>query len=176
MLEISNTIILMIDMQEKLVSATSAEFEVKQAEKILKASEILDIPVLVSEQYPKGLGQTVPSLRSEKQHYIEKTAFSIFNESGFAEIIKGYNRKQIVLFGIETHICVYQTAMDLVKNGYEVILVKDACKSRKEFEYETGIELMRQNGVKISSVEIVLFELLKTSKHTNFKEIQQLIK
>ena len=96
--------------------------------------------------------------------------------TGFDEIIKGYNRKQIVLFGIETHICVYQTAMDLVKNGYEVILVKDACKSRKEFEYETGIELMRQNGVKISSVEIVLFELLKTSKHTNFKEIQQLIK
>ena len=80
------------------------------------------------------------------------------------------------MFGIETHICVYQTAMDLLENGFEVILVKDACKSRKNDEYNTGIDLMRQNGVQISCVEIVLFELLKSSKHPNFKEVQQLIK
>lgn len=166
----------MIDMQERLVAGTSAEKEVTQAEKIIKAAEILDIPVIVSEQYPKGLGQTIANLKNEKQKYVEKTSFSLLKEEGFIDILKSYNKKQIVLFGIETHICVYQTAMDLLENGFEVILVKDACKSRKNDEYNTGIDLMRQNGVQISCVEIVLFELLKSSKHPNFKEVQQLIK
>ena len=166
----------MIDMQERLVAGTSAEKEVTQAEKVIKAAEILDIPVIVSEQYPKGLGQTIANLKNEKQKYIEKTSFSLLKEEDFIDVLKSYNKKRIVLFGIETHICVYQTAMDLLHNGFEVILVKDACRSRKEFEYNTGIDLMRQNGVQISSVEIVLFELLKSSKHPNFKEIQQLIK
>lgn len=166
----------MIDMQERLVAGTSAEKEVTQAEKVIKAAEILDIPVIVSEQYPKGLGQTIANLKNEKQKYIEKTSFSLPKEEGFIDILKSYNKKQIVLFGIETHICVYQTAMDLLENGFEVILVKDACKSRKNDEYNTGIDLMRQNGVQISCVEIVLFELLKSSKHPNFKEVQQLIK
>ncbi len=176
MLNDKDTLVLMIDMQEKLVVGTCADNEVKQAEKIIKTAEILDIPVVVSEQYPKGLGQTIPSLKNEKQTFVEKTAFSLLKEDGFLDVLKSYNKKQIVLFGIETHICVYQTAMDLLQNGFEVILVKDACKSRKDFEYNTGIDLMRQNGVQISSVEIVLFELLKSSKHPSFKEIQQLIK
>ena len=176
MLKIDETLILMIDMQERLVAGTNAEKEVTQAEKIIKAAEILDIPVIVSEQYPKGLGQTIANLKNEKQKYVEKTSFSLLKEEGFIDILKSYNKKQIVLFGIETHICVYQTAMDLLENGFEVILVKDACKSRKNDEYNTGIDLMRQNGVQISCVEIVLFELLKSSKHPNFKEVQQLIK
>ena len=164
MLKSSDALIIMIDMQEKLVSATNAENEVKQAEKIIKAAEILDIPVLVSEQYPKG------------QKYVEKTSFSLAKKETAVNMVKLFHKKQIVLFGIETHICVYQTAMDLIKRGYEVYLIKDACKSRKEYEYNTGIDLMRQNGVKISCVEIALFEFLESSKHTHFKEVQQLIK
>lgn len=176
MLKSSDALIIMIDMQEKLVKATNAENEVKQAEKIIKAAEILDIPVLVSEQYPKGLGQTVEVLKNDKQKYVEKTSFSLLKEETAVDMIKLFHKKQIVLFGIETHICVYQTAMDLIKKGYEVYLIKDACKSRKEYEYNTGIDLMRQNGVKISCVEIALFEFLESSKHPNFKEVQQLIK
>lgn len=176
MLKSSDALIIMIDMQEKLVKATNAENEVKQAEKIIKAAEILDIPVLVSEQYPKGLGQTVGVLKNDKQKYVEKTSFSLLKEETAVDMIKLFHKKQIVLFGIETHICVYQTAMDLIKRGYEVYLIKDACKSRKEYEYNTGIDLMRQNGVKISCVEIALFEFLESSKHPNFKEVQQLIK
>lgn len=176
MLKSSDALIIMIDMQEKLVKATNAENEVKQAEKIIKAAEILDIPVLVSEQYPKGLGQTVDVLKNDKQKYVEKTSFSLLKEETAVDMIKLFHKKQIVLFGIETHICVYQTAMDLIKKGYEVYLIKDACKSRKEYEYNTGIDLMRQNGVKISCVEIALFEFLESSKHPNFKEVQQLIK
>lgn len=176
MLKASNALIIMIDMQEKLVNATNAENEVKQAEKIIKSAEILNIPVLVSEQYPKGLGQTLVELKNDKQKYIEKTAFSLLKEDDALDMIRLFHKKQIVLFGIETHICVYQTAMDLIKKGYEVYLIKDACKSRKEYDYNAGIDLMRQNGIKISCVEIALFELLESSKNPHFKEVQQLIK
>lgn len=176
MLKASDALVIMIDMQEKLVNATNAENEVKQAEKIIKASEILNIPVLVSEQYPKGLGQTLPELKNDKEKYIEKTSFSLLKEDSALDMIRLFHKKQIILFGIETHICVYQTAMDLMKKGYEVYLIKDACKSRKEYEYNAGIDLMRQNGIKISCVEIALFELLESSKHPHFKEVQQLIK
>lgn len=176
MLKASDALIIMIDMQEKLVNATNAENEVKQAEKIIKSAEILNIPVLVSEQYPKGLGQTLVELKNDKQKYIEKTAFSLLKEDDALDMIRLFHKKQIVLFGIETHICVYQTAMDLIKKGYEVYLIKDACKSRKEYDYNAGIDLMRQNGIKISCVEIALFELLESSKNPHFKEVQQLIK
>lgn len=176
MLKSSDTLVLMIDVQEKLVNATHAENEVKQAEKIIKTAEILGIPTLVSEQYPKGLGQTMPSLKNGTQKYIEKTAFSLLKEPNALETIKSFGKKQVILFGIEAHICVYQTAMELLENGYEVYLVKDASKSRKDYEFNAGIELMRQNGVKISCVEIVLFELLESSKNPHFKEVQQLIK
>lgn len=176
MLKASDALVVMIDMQEKLVNATNAENEVKQAEKIIKTAEILNIPVLVSEQYPKGLGQTLPELKNDKQKYIEKTSFSLLKQEDALDMVRLFHKKQIILFGIETHICVYQTAMDLMKKGYEVYLIKDACKSRKEYEYNAGIDLMRQNGIKISCVEIALFELLESSKHPHFKEVQQLIK
>lgn len=176
MLEIENCIVLMIDMQEKLVKATCAEQEVLQAEKLIKTAEILNIPTFVSEQYPKGLGNTLECLKNDKQKYFEKTSFSILKDANFAETLKSCKKTQIVLFGIEAHICVYQTAMDLLKEGFEVYLVRDASKSRHEAEFSTGIELMRQEGVKITCLEIVLFELLKTSKNPHFKEIQNLIK
>ena len=176
MIKPENCIVLMIDMQEKLVKATNADNEVKQAEKLIKTAEILDIPTLVSEQYPKGLGYTVDCLKNNKQKYFEKTHFSVLKEDDFSEILKNYDKKQIILFGIEAHICVYQTAMDLLERGYEVYFVKDLSKSRSEYEFNTGTELMKQEGVKITCLEIVLFELLKSSKNPHFKEIQNLIK
>lgn len=165
----------MIDMQEKLVKATNAEKEVLQAEKLIKTAEILDIPTIVSEQYPKGLGNTLDCLKNDAQKYIEKTSFSLLKEENVLETLKSYNKTQIILFGIELHICVYQTAMDLIQNGYEVYLVKDVSKSRHEYEFNTGIELMRQEGVKVTCLEIVLFELLQSSKNLHFKEVQNLM-
>jgi len=82
----------------------------------------------------------------------------------------------VIIFGIETHICVYQTVLDLLKNGHNVFVVKDCCASRSELNYETSLELMKQQGAKITTLEIVLFEFLKSSKHPNFKEVQALIK
>jgi hypothetical protein len=136
----------------------------KKSEILAKTSNILNIKTVVTEQYPKGLGSTIDNVKNnlpETTKYFEKTSFNALCTDGILEELDKY--KNIFVFGIETHICVYQTAMDLINNGYEVILVKDACKSRKDYEHNTGIDLMRQNGIKISCVEIVLFEFLKTN-------------
>ena len=133
----------------------------------------------MTEQYPKGLGSTVPQLKAalpECSEILEKTSFNALLEEGMPDRIAKYNRKQIVLFGIETHICVHQTAAALLEAGYDVYIIKDACASRNKYEFKQGIEIMQQNGAKISCVEIVLFEWLKGAKHPKFKEVQALIK
>ena len=106
----------------------------------------------------------------------EKTAFNALETEGVLDKIKSYGKKQIVICGIETHICVHQTAAALLREGFEVYVVKDACASRNKYEFKQGIELMAQNGAKVSCGEIVLFEWLKTAKNPHFKEIQALIK
>lgn len=179
MLNTENSIVLMIDVQEKLVKATGAESEVKNAEKMISAAKILGIPILVSEQYPKGLGTTVTEVSekfTKETKVIEKSAFSLLKEENVLETIKSFDKSQVILFGIETHICVLQTALELIENGYKVYLIKNASKSRQEFEHLAGIDVMRSNGVNIVTLEIALFELLKTSKNPSFKEIQALIK
>lgn len=176
MINKDNVLVLMIDMQEKLVNATNALKEAEVAEKFIKACDILNIPIITSEQYPKGLGHTLDKLQTQNSEVIEKTSFSVLKEKNAKNIIEKYNKKQIVLFGIETHICVYQTALDLLEQGYEVYLLKDASKSRAENNFSTSIDLMHQQGIKITCLEIVLFELLESAKNPNFKEIQALIK
>lgn len=180
MLDIENSALVIIDIQEKLVMASKYGNDVsKNASKIAKAADILTIPTIVTEQYPVGLGETVPELKlalAKERFTCEKTSFSAMMEPEFAEKIHSLGKKQIVLCGIEIHICVLQTAADLIKDGFEVYVVKDACASRNKKEYKTGLELLKQYGAKIACTEIVLFEWLKTSKHPNFKEIQTLIK
>ncbi len=179
MLTATNSMVLMIDIQEKLVKATNAETEAENARKMTEAANILGLPVLVSEQYPKGLGSTVSSISekfSANTKIIEKSAFSLLKEENALETVKSYGKNQIILFGIETHICVLQTAIELIKNGFEVYLIKNASKSRQEFEHLAGIDTMKENGAKIVTLEIALFELLETSKHPQFKQIQALIK
>lgn len=179
MLNTTNSLVLMIDVQEKLVKATGADVEAQNAAKMLAAANILGLPVLVSEQYPKGLGSTVASVSenfSENTKVIEKSAFSILKEENALETIKSYGKNQVILFGIETHICVLQTALELVKNGFEVYLIKNASKSRQEFEHLSGIDVMKSANVNVVTLEIALFELLETSKNPSFKQVQALIK
>lgn len=178
-LNIENSLLLIIDVQEKLVNTLDKDIIVKRTASLTNAAKILGIPILVTEQYPKGLGSTVSQVKqnlSENTKIFEKTSFSALKEPGFTEILKTYNKKQIVICGIETHICVHQTASDLIAEGYEVYIVKDACASRNKYEFKQGIERMQENGANISCLEIVLFEWLKNAKHPNFKEIQALIK
>lgn len=183
MLDLGKSALVIIDIQERLVAATKYGTEVAQdMTKVAKAAAILNIPTIVTEQYPKGLGATVEELNSslsENTTKLEKASFSALLEPEFKEKIlelKNAGITQIAIGGIETHICVLQTACDLMKEGFEVYVIKDACASRNKKEYKTGLELLKQYGAKISCVEIALFEWLKTSKHPNFKEVQALIK
>lgn len=174
-----NSLLLIIDVQDKLVAALDKDVVVTKAVKVAKAANILGIPTIVTEQYPKGLGNTVSQLKevlAPNTEFIEKTAFNALLEDGLKEKIANYGKKQIVILGIETHICVHQTAAALIEEGYDVYVIKDACASRTKYEFKQGIEAMAANGAKISCVEIALFEWLKGAKHPNFKEVQALIK
>lgn len=178
-LSAENSLVLIIDIQDRLVAALNKDVIVENSVKIASAAKALNIPVILTEQYPKGLGHTVQRLTDvlpEGSEVVEKTYFNALLEDGMLDKIKSYGKKQIVIFGIETHICVHQTASALVEEGFEVYVIKDACASRNKYEFKQGIEAMVANGVKVSCVEIALFEWLKGAKNPKFKEVQALIK
>ena len=179
MINTDNTIILVIDIQEKLVNMLKKDYISEKASKLLKAGRILGVPAIITEQYPKGLGATLAQLKQEAAEntiFFEKTAFSAVQEHGFLEILGNFKMENIVLCGIEAHVCVYQTAVDLISRGYKVEIIKDITASRNKDEFKIGIERMKQAGVRVTSLETLAFELLKSSKYPNFKEIQELIK
>ena len=139
----------------------------------------MGVKTVVTEQYPKGLGQTIEPLREilgENYLPVEKTSFSALKEDGFIEMLKQTGKKQVVICGIESHICVYQSAMELIENGFEVVVARDICASRNKFEYKCAMDLLKACGAKVSCLEIILFEWLKGSKNPCFKEVQALIK
>ena len=178
-LSAENSLVLIIDIQERLVAALNKDIIVKHARKVASAAKSLNIPVILTEQYPKGLGHTVDALKDalpDNSQIVEKTYFNALLENGMLNKIKSYGKKQIVIFGIETHICVHQTASALVEAGFDVYVIKDACASRNKYEFKQGIDAMTANGVKISCVEIALFEWLKGATNPKFKEVQALIK
>lgn len=179
-LNLEDSLVLIIDVQEKLLNAVFNKEQVEKKSAIIaEAAKILGIPVVVTEQYPKGLGNTIPAVKdalAEDTEIFEKTAFSALNNEEILEAIKKHNKKQILIFGIETHICVSQTTAALRELGYDVSVIKDACGSRAEEEYLAGLERMKDNGAYIITTEIALFEWLKGAKHPNFKAVQALIK
>lgn len=180
MLEIENSVIVLIDIQERLVTMLNKqEPVVKASSKLINAANIMNIPAVLTEQYPQGLGKTVfdvATAMDESNSVIEKTSFSAMQTPEFAEKIKSLGKQTIIIGGIETHICVYQTVLDLINEGFNVVVAKDACASRSTDCFKTGIELMKDAGAKISNVETILFELLKTSKNPYFKAVQALVK
>lgn len=180
LLSIENALFLIIDVQEKLINAQFDKEKIKKNCTILtETAKILNIPVVVSEQYPKGLGSTIPEIKEKlpaAARFIEKVNFGCCQEEGFNDIIGGFGRKQIVVCGMESHVCVHQTVYDLLSHGFEVHLVQDAVSSRKEWECEQGIKRMLHHGAVPTCVEMVLFELLKCAKHPEFKAVQVLIK
>lgn len=178
-LSAENSLVIIIDIQERLVAALNKDVVVENAIKVASAAKALNIPVILTEQYPKGLGHTVQNLVDalpDCSDIVEKTYFNALLEDGMLDKIKSYGKKQIVIFGIETHICVHQTASALIEEGFDVYVIKDACASRNKYEFKQGIDAMVANGVKVSCVEIALFEWLKSAKNPKFKEVQALIK
>ncbi len=176
----NDSIILVIDIQTKLLQSVFNPSQVLKKSAIMaKAASILNIPAIVTEQYPVGLGSTIDELMQvlpNDTRYFEKNTFSALDNLEIAELLRVARKKQVILFGIETHICVSQTAIALTELGYDVYLISDACSSRQEVEYISGLERMKEHGVHILTAEITLFEWLRSSKHPKFKEIQNLIK
>ena len=174
--------LLMIDLQDRLLPAIhDGEAVTEQAAILLKSAELMAIPLTVSEQYPKGLGHTEPSLmeaaRSAGAEFFDKTAFSCFKEKAIrAHIARRQERRQIILFGTEAHVCVLQSALDAVNTGYEVFVVADACSSRTEANRKLAFERMRDCGITIVSVEMVLFEWMERAGNDLFRTVSKLIK
>ena len=179
LLDRDKSCLLVIDVQEKLIGAMSAAAEVVANTGILlKAAERLDIPALFSEQYPKGLGPTVPELApyAAKAGAVTKTAFSCAAAPGYLERLKAVGRDQLVLTGIEAHVCVLQTALELKDRGFPVFVVADAISSRKPENAEIAISRMREAGVTVVTTEMVLFEWLGRAGTPEFKELSALIR
>lgn len=174
------TLLLVIDMQERLQPLIADDANVrKQAAALAEGARLLGVPVFVTEQYPKGLGATVPELRAAVEAsggVLEKTAFSCGADESIAARITAAARPNIVLAGVEAHICVLQTALDLTDAGFSVFLAEDAIGSRSLANKESGIARARRHGAEPANVEMVLFELMRGKDHPQFKAVQQLIK
>ena len=138
----------------------------------------LKIPILATEQYPKGLGRTIAEIREEFGGIIpiEKVSFSCCGVTAFNRQLEELERTQIILTGIEAHICVLQTAIDLIQRNYEVHVVADAVGSRKKLDWETGLKWMEKKGAMISTTEIIAFQLLKEAGTEDFKKLSKLLK
>lgn len=179
MLKLDDTAVVIIDIQGKLAKIVHQSKELlDNVEKLIKGAQILDVPILWLEQYPKGLGPTSEQL---KQHFtdqtpIEKITFSACKNEQFQEALNKVDKKSYLVAGIETHICVYQTVCELLSLGKEVEVVVDGVSSRTLQNKEIGIEKMKSLGAKVTSVEMALYELMETAKHPKFKEISNLIK
>jgi len=173
------TAVLIVDIQEKISAVMQHRQRViDNTLKLIRACRILDVPVLITEQYPQGLGATVPAIAEALEGITppEKMTFSCCGIGGLFDHIQDRDIKQIVIVGIETHVCVQQTSMDLLALGYQVHVLKDCVSSRKEIDYETALERMRSAGIIISTLEAALFELLERAGTPEFKEVAKLVK
>jgi nicotinamidase-related amidase len=178
-LQKSGTILVIIDMQEKLASAMNKkELIVRNCLNLIEAVKLLSIPFILTEQYPKGLGPTVSEIKDALPSHepIKKMAFDCCKEEDFLEKINSSHKKQVLLSGMETHICVLQTCLSLLSQGFAVHVVGDAVCSRKKTDFRTGIEMMRSAGAVITGTETALFQLLEKAGTDDFREISERIK
>jgi len=174
-----DAVLLIVDIQERLaVIMKEKDKVVKNCQHLIELAKMQGIPVVVTEQYPKGLGRTLPELQSAVPNYkpIEKTAFNCCGEPAFVTEIKKLGKKQIIMTGMETHICVLQTTIGLLQEGITIHVVQDAMCSRTKENWKTGIAFMRDAGAVITCTETVLFQLLKVAGTEEFKKISQRIK
>ncbi|MBX2860686.1 MAG: isochorismatase family protein [Vampirovibrio sp.] len=180
LLNLDQSLLLIVDVQEKFMPVVNrSEQFISQCRRMTQGAAALQLPVLVSEQYPKGLGHTVPELANDLPPgtpIMEKTAFGCLQDTAIRDKINSLNRNQIMLIGLETHVCINQTAHQLLEAGYQVHLLEDAITSRTQENHNIGLVKMRQSGIITSCVEAALFELMETATHPAFKTIQGLVK
>lgn len=179
LLERDRSCLLIVDVQERLAPVMSDPRRVlHNCTLLMRAAQRLEIPILVSEQYPKGLGPTMVDLRPylPAEGAMPKLHFSAASDEAILAKLQGFKRGQVVIAGIETHVCVLQTALDLKAKGFEVMVAADACASRRIESEQMGWSRMRQCGVELLSVEMVLFEWMHKAGTPEFKELSALIK
>ncbi|MFN3344411.1 MAG: hydrolase [Chloroherpetonaceae bacterium] len=179
MLELDDTVLVIIDVQGKLATLMyERELLFKNLSRLIEGAQVLGIPILLTEQYPKGLGETAPELKALMPNVkpIEKMSFSCMGEEKFVEALDKTERKQVLVAGIETHVCVYQTVSDMLAKGFEVHCVADAISSRTKENREIGLSRMKEDGAILTSTEMCLFELLKVAGTSTFKTISALVK
>ncbi|MGC1183092.1 isochorismatase family protein [Legionella sp.] len=171
-----DSILLLIDVQEKLISAilNNKEF-IARCEWMLKLARKISVPILVSEQYPKGLGSTLDQLRVyfKQEECIAKVHFSCMSDENYVHRLKEFHKKQLVLIGIEAHVCVLQTALEMTEQGFDVFVVVDAVSSRGDQNLKYGLKRMKQEGVHLVTSEMVFFEWLKKAGTPEFKELSK---
>lgn len=173
-----DTVLFVIDIQERLAPVMKYKDQVINNNKILlAAAKEMNFPVIATEQYPKGLGRTVPELIDsiDEEKIYAKNSFTAYTDE-VEESLKSLGKKKVLLTGMETHVCVFQTARDLISAGYEVYLVKDAVASRTKDNYLNALELIKSLGAVITNTETVVFDLLKVSGTPEFKIMSKMIK
>lgn len=180
LIDVRNALLVIVDVQEAFRSPID-DFEriTRNIAVAAKGCRALDVPIVVTEQYPKGLGPTAEEIRNalpEDASVCEKSTFSACGSPSFEETLETLGRTEVILCGVETHICVFQTAHDLVSKGLQVNLLTDCVASRFEADRHSALKRMETLGVIHTTVEMALFELMRDSKHPKFKEIQGLIK
>lgn len=179
MLAVQKCVLVLIDVQEKLAAAMhQREALLENTVKLTKGAGILGIPILWTEQNPKGLGQTLPEVAEllGQTRPVTKLSFSCCGEKSFLDALNELERSQAIVAGIECHVCVYQTVADLVQMGYEVLVVADAVSSRTFENKAIGLERCKQSGASITSVETALFELLQRAEGDKFKQMLKVVK
>ena len=174
-----NSIGLVIDIQERLVPAMEEnEVLVENCKKLIQGLQILGVPMLVTQQYTKGLGETIEDVKAlfTDFQYIEKKDFSCYDEPVFAEKLAVSGAKNVIICGIESHVCVLQTAIDLKAAGYTPVVVSDCVSSRSFDNLDLAAERFRHEGIMMTSFESILFELTRSAGAPGFKDISKLVK
>lgn len=168
--------LLLVDVQEKLTPLVLNSQElVERCEWLIRLAKDLDVPLIISEQYPRGLGKTVAPLQGAGSTHraVEKVHFSCYRESSFVKHWQAVDRKQVVIAGIETHVCVLQTAVDMLNSGFDVFVVIDAVSSRHELDHKYGLKRMKQAGIHLVTAEMVFFEWVEQAGTPEFKTLSQ---
>ena len=179
-LDRNNAVLVVVDVQEKLCRAMDEEVLAKLTANVAilqEAAAELGMPVLATEQYVKGLGETLPVLKEKlSAPALEKMSFSCCGDDNFTGALQKLGRKQIIVVGMETHVCVLQTVIELLDAGYVVHLVKDAVMSRKKENWQVGVNAAAAAGAVITSTEAALFQLLKVAGSEEFKKLSKLVR
>jgi nicotinamidase-related amidase len=176
LLTAEDAVLLLIDLQQRLVPAIHDGDEVvARAVRLAEAARLLEVPVRATEQYPAGLGPTVPPLAGYPQAVMSKTTFSAAEDPGLAELLPA-GAGQIVVAGCEAHVCVMQTVLGLLASGRRVVLAADATGSRDPADRAVALDRARQHGAEIVTSEMVLFEWLRDSRHPKFRDVQKLLR